>query len=740
MIVAEDVNNDGFKDLIVSGTGALNNRLNLYLNQGNGLFASPICFGTNLLTSGGIANYGSSAMADIDNDGDLDLIITGVNSLGLYRLQKYINDGEGNFSEPVPFGTGVNGASITLGDIDNDGDLDLIVTGNNGGYRLDKYINDGLGNFSGTSFGTGVTYSSVALGDINNDGNLDLIVSGYNGSYTLYKYINDGLGNFSGTSFGTGEIYCSIALGDINNDGNLDLIVSGIDSGATARLYKYINDGIGNFVQTIFPTGIAASSICLGDINNDGNLDLVVTGTMNWGTSAGRRIDKYINSGTGNFTSSAINGMGVIWSSIVLADVNNDNNLDLLITGTTNFGGSGVSRFDKYINLETVPNTSPSEPFKLYSLPVGNFWGLKWDAPLDDHTPQNMLRYKIAIRTNNSNVSNYISTNIDFPRGQANVGNVPLSSQQYFQTSIPVKKTIYWKVCAIDSALQAGFYSSEQTATLKPNLIYPVGTSISSLRPVFNWKKKYVETNIIQISTVSSNMTSILFQTNLGPATNFASTVDLTNAKVWWRVIGYRQSCQTSFTSASAWFTTDRTNPVIGFDKASGSYSGPLGIKINVYQNSLKTTLDTNALLIGTVTKDSILQSSYTQQAGILVNLTVPGIYHMQFYARDSAGNSGMQVSADYTVVNSIAVDKAAVYPTLLNLNKDHTVKFVSGEKSSNVDIQIFTLKGVLIKTLSGINMSTGVYEWTVDYPGLFPAGTYMVKIGKLKAYFSVVK
>ena len=133
-----------------------------------------------------------------------------------FSIALIFNNASANFSGPTPFGTGVTGSSIVLGDIDNDGDLDLIVTGkdNSGNYRLDKYTNDGSGNFSGTSFGTGVSSGSIALGDIDNDGDLDLIVTGWDasGNPRLDKYINDGSGNFSGTSFGTGVRYSSCLL------------------------------------------------------------------------------------------------------------------------------------------------------------------------------------------------------------------------------------------------------------------------------------------------------------------------------------------------------------------------------------------------------------------------------------------------------------------------------------------------------------------------------------------------
>jgi len=86
---------------------------------------------------------------------------------------------------------------------------------------------------SGTSFGTGVSRSSIALGDINGDGYLDLITTGWDDNkYRLDKYTNNGAGIFSGpiTNWGIGVYYSSIALGDIDCDGDLDLIVTGSNS------------------------------------------------------------------------------------------------------------------------------------------------------------------------------------------------------------------------------------------------------------------------------------------------------------------------------------------------------------------------------------------------------------------------------------------------------------------------------------------------------------------------------
>jgi len=159
--------------------------------------------------------------------------------------------------------------------------------------------------------------------------------------------------------------------------------------------------------RTNIGTGVDLSSIALGDIDNDGDLDLIVTGY----DGSGRRLDKYINNGAGSFSGSSF-GTGVYQSSIALGDIDNDGDLDLIVTGYSSIG----RRLDRYRNLETTLNNKPNSPTGMSSEIIGGYWRFKWNAPSDDHTPTNMIRYKVAYGTN-SGVYNFSSTNIDYPRG-----------------------------------------------------------------------------------------------------------------------------------------------------------------------------------------------------------------------------------------------------------------------------------------------------------------------------------
>jgi predicted nucleotidyltransferase len=209
---------------------------------------------------------GSVAWGDYDNDGDLDILLTGVDIADNRVARVYRNDGPAagsgwNFVDSGVALTGVGGSSVAWGDYDNDGDLDILLTGaNSSNTPVTKlYRNDGPAAGSGWSFVdsgvalTGVSSGSVAWGDHDNDGDLDILLTGYSSDGVARVYRNDGPAPGAGWNFVdigvalTGVFYSSVAWGDYDNDGDLDILLTGADSSfkPVARFYR--NDG-GGFV------------------------------------------------------------------------------------------------------------------------------------------------------------------------------------------------------------------------------------------------------------------------------------------------------------------------------------------------------------------------------------------------------------------------------------------------------------------------------------------------------------
>lgn len=327
-----DVDGDNDQDVLITGSGSSTILSALYTNDGAGNFTEV----TNLPFD----SVGSSsiAFADVDGDSDQDVLITG--STGSTRIAKlYLNDGIGNFSEAfgTPFDS-VSTGSIAFADVDGDNDQDVLITGVNDAGRIAKlYINDGSGNFSevvGTPF-EGVGASEVAFADVDGDNDQDVLITGANGSERIAKlYTNDGSGTFtevSGTPFEAVE-GGSLDFADVDGDNDQDVLITGFNASSIAIAKLYLNDGSGTFTEVIGTpfNGVGVGSMAFADVDGDNDEDVLITGFTGFFPLS----KLYTNDGIGIF--SEVQGVGidsVNFSAIAFADVDGDNDQDLIITG-----------------------------------------------------------------------------------------------------------------------------------------------------------------------------------------------------------------------------------------------------------------------------------------------------------------------------------------------------------------------------------------------------------------------
>lgn len=316
-MVLADLNGDTYLDIVAGNTNAQPNLI--WLNDGSGLFSDS---GQRL----GSNETSSIAVADIDGDGDLDIIEGNGDNVTNQANRVWLNDGNGFFTVTAQALGNERTYSVALDDIDGDGDPDLVV----GNYAEPNTVwtNDGSGIFTNTLQALGKAYTwSIVLSDMNNDGDPD-IVTGNNDQQPNVVYYNDGQGIFIDVTRPSAidGSASSVTLGDIDGDGDLDMLVTDNMEWTKIRL----NDGNGNYVDVQTLEAFESTSSAFGDIDGDGDLDIVIGASEFFGTAEDNLI--YFNDGSGLFTKSAQALSGEITESIALGDVDNDGDLDL-VTG-----------------------------------------------------------------------------------------------------------------------------------------------------------------------------------------------------------------------------------------------------------------------------------------------------------------------------------------------------------------------------------------------------------------------
>ncbi|CAF1461237.1 unnamed protein product [Adineta steineri] len=331
-VAVADVNNDKKLDIVVANYGT--NNIDIFLGYDNNTFSPEITYST-----GNYSRPYSVTIGDFNNDKQLDIVVTisGTNNIGIF-----LNYGNGIFSSQITYSTG-NGSSpsdVAAGDFNNDGQLDVAVV-NYDGCNIGIFLGYGNGTFSSQkTFPTGNRSNpqSIALGDFNNDSRLDIAVANY-GRANMGVFLGYGNGTFADqisyfVPLGTSP--SDIAIGDVNNDNHQDIIVT-VDYSYTILIF--LGSGNGIFVKgNSYSTGSGSQpvSIAVGDVNNDNQLDIIVSNcdTNNVVVFIGEGDGTYLNQG------SYSTGDNSCPTWVVLADINNDNILDIVVAdnGTNMIG------------------------------------------------------------------------------------------------------------------------------------------------------------------------------------------------------------------------------------------------------------------------------------------------------------------------------------------------------------------------------------------------------------------
>jgi len=344
-IAFADVDGDQDQDVIIAGASD-DGQTALYLNDGEGIFTEAL--GTSFTT----CNRGDLEFSDMDSDNDQDLLIAG------YQTILYTNNGSGSFTDVTgTYFHRVYESSIAIADINGNGSKDFVITGDSAGADLPitRFYFDGVLDIEKRL--EGVWRSSVAFADIDNDNDPDLLITGLNISNQsiaeLYKNIGNGyFEKVIGTPFVGVQSSC-VSFADVDNDNDQDVLITGFTNTSQNVAKLFLNNGTGNFTEkfgTPF-TGGHQSSIAFADVDHDNDLDVLITGTF-----TDQVANLYSNDSSGNFTLIAdMPFQGVCSGSVAFANVNRDEYPDVLITGTNSLG---VKTACLYKNTTCIPTSS----------------------------------------------------------------------------------------------------------------------------------------------------------------------------------------------------------------------------------------------------------------------------------------------------------------------------------------------------------------------------------------------
>ncbi len=456
-----DFDSDGDLDLLLSGcTGGITDAFTrIYRNSpGAGGFVATDVGLPPLM-------FGDAAWGDYDGDGDPDLALMGGDTSSTPVTRIFRNNSPFLFSDIGAGLAQLYDGTVAWGDFDNDGDLDLLLTGAAPGpvVATKLYRNNGAGTFMEIATTLpAIRSGATAWGDYDNDGDLDVLLAGMSaaGAYLAGVYRNDGGAVFTDVAAGlAGVSSCAAAWGDYDHDGDLDILLAGTGAGNVPVTRVYRNDGAGLFTSAgagLPDVRIAAAA--WGDYDNDGDLDILLSGLSADSTPIARI---YRNDGGGMFSDGGAGIDDIAEGSAAWGDYDNDGDLDLALTGRASY----LLHARIYRSGGGPANTPPSAPSLLDAEAFANRVTLSWHGSVDVQTPAASLTYNLRIGTSpgGSQISSAMANSANGYRRVVAQGNA--QQRHSWEVTFP-SGTFYWSVQAIDGAFAGSPFATEQVVAV----------------------------------------------------------------------------------------------------------------------------------------------------------------------------------------------------------------------------------------------------------------------------------
>lgn len=328
-VAIKDLNKDGHLDMVIANHGA--HTISVLLGNHAGTFSpapnSPYTVSTGPRSVG---------IEDLNKDGYLDIVVANQNANSVSVL---LGNAAGTFapSPNSPYSVGARPHSVAIGDLNKDGYLD-VATANFDDHTVSVLFGDPARTFSqSTSYSVGTNPHSIAVGDLNKDGYLDITTANH-GANSVSVLFGNSAGTFSPAPNSTYAICThpyTVALGDLNEDGYLDIVAAGYSVNSVSILLG----SPGMFSKSTSSTHSVGKNpllVAIADLNKDGYLDIV---TANDGDHS---VSVLLGNSAGTFFPSTNSPyhVGKRPFFVEIADLNNDGNLDIV---TANHDSNSVS-------------------------------------------------------------------------------------------------------------------------------------------------------------------------------------------------------------------------------------------------------------------------------------------------------------------------------------------------------------------------------------------------------------
>lgn len=466
-----DIDGNGTLDIVVNGAidsdgdGNVDSTYN-EVYQNNGTTLLPF---TGL--GGDVTHLGDIKFIDYNNDGLMDIISTGLSYMDVvnYKQYRFKNTGAGFVKEAeLP---GKIYGSLEVFDFNHDGKPDYAINGtqyaHGGGFgnSLDYYKNTGNNFVMTENWVDGTQSGSFKVVDLNNDNLLDLVIIGsdINGDALSKVYLNQ-----NGILVPTQDLppvaVGKIDFADFNADGFQDIVMIGRDVNDEGYFAVLMNDGTGTLTPQVIPENdISDVALSVGDLNNDGYYDFIISGNKNYNAVVKTYLydvsDNKFNEGTVTGITE-LGGPGLVQ----LFDFNNDHHLDILLGGF-DWSASDLPSLTKvFKNTSASVNEKPTAPTQLNLTKNGNRFNFTWSGATDDKTPVNALRYEISVGS---------------AEGAHDIARYVVTTPSWFLELDPAIQNVYWSVKSIDAskvysgASTQNFLGTAEIRSEKQLMIYP---------------------------------------------------------------------------------------------------------------------------------------------------------------------------------------------------------------------------------------------------------------------------